>query len=100
MEGIRNSVPERIGTEEVLWFADYKKGVRTDLVSGKKEPTGLLQSNVLYFGLKEDGFCCIRPSGTEPKIKFYIGVKAEHEEAAECRLQELQDALLALAKGE
>lgn len=100
MEEIRNSVPERIGTEDVLWFADYKKGVRTDLVSGKKEPTGLLQSNVLYFGLKEDGFCCIRPSGTEPKIKFYIGVKAEHEEAAECRLQELQDALLALAKGE
>ena len=91
MEEIRNSVPERIGTEDVLWFADYKKGVRTDLVSGKKEPTGLLQSNVLYFGLKEDGFCCIRPSGTEPKIKFYIGVKAEHEEAAECRLQRSEE---------
>ncbi len=100
IEGIRENVPERIGGEKVVQFTDYREGVRVDCVSGKKETVGLPRSNVLYFGLSEEGFCCIRPSGTEPKIKFYIGVRAESQETAQRKLANLKEALTSLVKGQ
>ena len=60
-----------------------------DNITGKETKTGLPNSNVLYYELENDAWCCVRPSGTEPKIKFYIGVKANTEEEAQKDLEEL-----------
>lgn len=97
MEQIRYHVPEQIGGLKVLQFRDYKEDVLLDCVTGERSKTGLLTSDVLYFELEGNAWCCIRPSGTEPKIKFYIGVKGEDEADAEAKIQELADAVKVLA---
>lgn len=97
MENVRNNVPKDIGGLKVLKFRDYLKDVQLDCVTGEKAPTGLLKSDVLYFELEEGAWCCIRPSGTEPKIKFYIGVRGENEKDAETRVQSLKSAVEHLA---
>ena len=78
-------------------FRDYREDVLLDLAAKEKGKTGLPKSNVLYFEMGKDARCCVRPSGTEPKIKFYIGVKGESEEAAEKMLQKLSEALQGFA---
>ncbi len=75
MEAIRKNPPSCIGTFPVIKFRDYQTGVVKDLESRKEYPTYLPLSNVLYFDLADEAWCCVRPSGTEPKIKCYIGVK-------------------------
>ncbi len=100
MERIREGAPRQIGPAQVLWFTDYKKGIRYDFCGGKEGPAGLPRSNVLYFGLEGEGFFCIRPSGTEPKIKFYIGVRAEGDESARQKLCQIKKALLELVEGD
>ena len=72
---------------------DYTKDERIDIATGEKSSTGLPYSNVLYFELSDDAWCCARPSGTEPKIKFYMGVKGESLEDAKKKVAELTDAL-------
>ena len=79
-------------------FRDYKADVLMDFVNGTKTATGLPNSNVLYFELEEGTWCCIRPSGTEPKIKFYIGVKGADEAAAEEKLAALTESVKELAE--
>ena len=64
-----------IGSYEVLKVRDYQEDTITDLKTKEVKPTGLPKSNVLYYELQDDAWVCIRPSGTEPKVKFYIGVK-------------------------
>ena len=97
MERIRKEVPEQIGGFPVTQFRDYREDVLLDLAAKEKRKTGLPRSNVLYFEMGKDAWCCVRPSGTEPKIKFYIGVKGESEEAAEKMLQKLSEALQGFA---
>ncbi len=97
MERIRTGVPEMIGGLRVLQFRDYKEDVLLDCKTGTKTSTGLPNSNVLYFELEGGAWCCIRPSGTEPKIKFYIGVKGLSEAEAEDKLAKLTEAVKALA---
>lgn len=75
MQNFREKPLSTIGGLKVLRIRDYQKGLINDQMSGKINSTGLPLSNVLYFELEEDAWCCVRPSGTEPKIKFYIGVK-------------------------
>ena len=58
--------------------------------------TGLPKSNVLYFDLSNDSWCCARPSGTEPKLKFYMGIKGESLEDADKKLEELTKAMMDL----
>lgn len=82
MEEIRQNPPKEIGGFPVSHMQDY---LRT-------EETHLPSSNVLYFALEEDGWCCMRPSGTEPKIKFYIGVKGTSLENAADRLEAVKSA--------
>ena len=65
--------------------------------SGEKTTTGLPSSNVLYFELPDDNWCCVRPSGTEPKIKFYMGVKGKSIEDAEAMSKKLTEAVKAFA---
>ena len=92
MERIRTNPPKQIGEYKVLKFRDYLFGTITDCVEGKTEKENLPKSNVLYFELENDFWLAIRPSGTEPKIKFYMGVKGENLEEANKLVEELKDA--------
>lgn len=97
VENIRHQVPEKIGNLSVVTFRDYKNDRMLDCITNIKSATGLPKSNVLYFELEEDAWCCVRPSGTEPKIKFYIGVKGKCKMDAEHKLEELKKAVVAFA---
>ena len=68
---------------------DYKTGVIKNIASGEEAPTGLPASNVLYYELTDDAWVCVRPSGTEPKVKFYLGVKGTSLEDAAGKSKEL-----------
>ena len=83
MENFRSNPPKELGGFKVLASRDYKADERVDLVTGEKTSTGLPSSNVLYYELENNAWCCVRPSGTEPKIKFYIEVKGKMESAAD-----------------
>ena len=93
MEQIRKNPPTNIGDYQVEEFRDYKEGTRKNMADGTKKETGLPKSNVLYFQLEQGAWCCVRPSGTEPKIKFYIGVRGESLEGASTSLQALTEAV-------
>ena len=94
MDKLRSNPPKNFGNWTVEEFRDYKTGKTIDMASGKEGTTGLPSSNVLYFALNDDSWCCARPSGTEPKIKFYMGVKGKNLEDA----AKLQDELTAAVK--
>ena len=90
----RNNPPTQLGEYKVLAVRDYKLDTRTDLLSGEVTSTGLPSSNVLYYELENNAWCCVRPSGTEPKIKFYFGVKGTSLEDSEEKLEKLRSALM------
>lgn len=83
MNTLRENAPARIGAYEVTKVRDYKKDTITDVVTGKVTPTGLPSSNVLYYEMTDGAWVCVRPSGTEPKVKFYLGVKGTSLEDAD-----------------
>ena len=93
MDKLRKNPPKTFGNWKVEEFRDYKTGKVVDMESGKESETGLPTSNVLYFALNNDSWCCARPSGTEPKIKFYMGVKGKNLEDAEKLQNELTEAV-------
>ena len=93
MDDFRQNLPKKLGDFEVLAYRDYKEDVRKDLATGKTESTGLPASNVLYYELEDNAWCCVRPSGTEPKIKFYFGVKGTSLEDASEKLEGLRKAM-------
>ena len=97
MNEMRNNPPKKIGAWDVLALRDYKKDTRTDMTSGEVTPTGLPESNVLYYELSNNAWCCVRPSGTEPKIKFYFGVVGTDIKDSEKKLDELRTAMLTYA---
>lgn len=97
MERLRTSSPETLGGQTVTAVRDYRSGVRREIASGEEKKLSLPKSDVLYFEL-EKGWCCVRPSGTEPKIKFYWGVRGESIEDAEELLRRLGEDLLALSE--
>ena len=98
MEQIRTNAPDAVGGLKVLRFRDYRENIIRDCATGEETATGLPRSNVLYFELENDAWCCIRPSGTEPKIKFYIGVKGSDDADAQEKLDTLTKAVEALAE--
>ena len=75
MNTLRKDPPKQIGSYWVKVVRDYKEDKKVNLVTGETETTGLPSSNVLYYDLEDDAWLCIRPSGTEAKIKFYYGIK-------------------------
>ncbi len=95
MDRLRNNPPKEFAGLKVLRFRDYDTNVIIDMESGEKTQTGLPKSNVLYFELENDSWCCARPSGTEPKIKFYMGIKGDSLEDADKKLSELKEAVIA-----
>lgn len=96
MDKLRNNPPKNFGELQVKELRDYDRDVITDLATGATRPTGLPKSNVLYFDLTNDSWCCARPSGTEPKIKFYMGVKGTSLQDAEEKLNKLTEDLKAV----
>ena len=97
MERIRNNTPSEIGKYKVLKFRDYKKDIIKDMTTGETTSTGLPNSNVLYFDFDNDAWCCVRPSGTEPKIKFYVGIKEDSMEKAQESLEEIKKEIEKMA---
>ena len=99
MEKLRNNPPKEFDGLKVLKFRDYEKDTVTDLATGKVTTTGLPKSNVLYFEIENDSWCCARPSGTEPKIKFYMGIKGNDLEDAKKKLESFKDAVVKALEG-
>ena len=83
MSDMRNNPKKTLGGFEVLAVRDYKEDTRKDLKTGEVTKTGLPASNVLYYELENDAWVCVRPSGTEPKVKFYYGIKGNSLENAD-----------------
>lgn len=95
MDKLRSNPPKNFGELVVKELRDYDRDVTTNMETGTQSPTGLPKSNVLYFDLTNDSWCCARPSGTEPKIKFYMGVKGSSLEDAQDKVEKLTEALKA-----
>ena len=89
MDKLRNNTPSEIGPYKVVSARDYKLDTKKDMVTGEVTTTGLPSSNVLYYDLTDDAWLCVRPSGTEPKIKLYYGVKGTSLEDAAAKSAEL-----------
>ena len=98
MEKLRNTRMEELGGNKVIQSRDYLSGKVKDLITKEESETGLPKSNVLYYLLQNDGWCCVRPSGTEPKIKFYMGVKGTSLQDSKEKLDILADAMKKLAQ--
>ena len=98
MENLRNNPVVSFGSYKVEAISDYSTSVRKDMNTGKEEEIKLPKSNVLYYELANNEWCCARPSGTEPKVKFYMGVKAKTMEEADKRLAELKEELLKIVE--
>ena len=94
MTKTRNKDVEKIGEYKVLKFKDVEKDIVKDMKTGEITKTGLPTSNVLYYELEDNSWCCVRPSGTEPKIKLYMGIKANSEEKAIEKLENLKEAMV------
>lgn len=93
MEKFRNSNMNKIDNLKVIKIRDYQTGKIKKIESDEFEDTGLPKSNVLYYELEDNAWCCVRPSGTEPKIKFYIGVKEKSLKEAELRCEGIKKEL-------
>ena len=98
MKKMRNHPPKELAGLTVLAVRDYSLDTRTDLMTKEVTNTGLPSSNVLYYELSENSWCCVRPSGTEPKIKFYFGVKESSLEESKEKLEMLNKAMLEYAQ--
>ena len=93
MENMRNNPVTEIAGEKVRAFGDYQAQNIHNNETGENTSTGLPKSNVLYYDLTNDSWFCVRPSGTEPKIKFYMGVKGSRLEDADKKLEQLENAV-------
>lgn len=98
MTNMRNDLPEKIGDYKVIAFRDIDRDYEKNMITGEESTTGLPKSNVLYYALEDNSWCCVRPSGTEPKIKLYMGIKGRTEEDANTKLENLKNAMVALVK--
>ncbi|MBD5478501.1 MAG: phospho-sugar mutase [Lachnospiraceae bacterium] len=96
MDKLRKNPPKAFGDLKVLRFRDYEEDKIIDMETGSVTPTGLPKSNVLYFELPDNFWCCARPSGTEPKIKFYMGVKGTSLADAADKVTKLTEDLKAV----
>lgn len=89
MENFRQEPPKTLRDYTVTAARDYKAGTIMDMASGAVRPTGLPSANVLYYEMNDGAWLCVRPSGTEPKIKFYYGVKGTSMEDADARSEKM-----------
>ena len=94
LETLRNNTPETIGSYKVVSARDYKLDTIKDMATGEVKPTGLPASNVLYYDLNDGAWLCVRPSGTEPKVKFYYGIKGTSLDDADAKSAALGQKVL------
>ena len=94
MNSLRQNPPAEFAGHKVTAVRDYKADTITDVATGAVKPTGLPNSNVLYYELTDDAWVCVRPSGTEPKVKFYYGVKGTSLEDADKKSETMGKAVL------
>ena len=97
LDKLRSNPPKEIGGYKVLETRDYNNNTVTK-ADGTVTETGLPKSNVLYFDLEDNAWCCARPSGTEPKIKFYMGVKGNSFDDADAKLEKLKNDMMAIVE--
>ncbi len=93
LKSLRENPPKQLGHYAVEKIRDYEKNTILDCHLGSIVETGLPKSNVLYYELENNAWCCVRPSGTEPKIKYYIGVKGTSMQDAEEKIEEIKKSL-------
>ena len=93
MSNLRENAPKEFGNFQVERIRDYENQTILDLKTNKIERIDMPKSNVLYYELSNDAWLAVRPSGTEPKIKYYIGVKGNSQEEADKMLEDLQDTI-------
>ena len=98
MTKVRETDIDKIGDYRVLTFKDIDKDVVKNIETGEITKTGLPKSNVLYYELENNSWCCIRPSGTEPKIKLYMGIKGKTDEDAKIKLENLKNAMMRIVQ--
>lgn len=98
MNTLRAEAPKEIGAYQVTAVRDYKNDTITDIATGAVRPTGLPSSNVLYYELTGDAWVCVRPSGTEPKVKFYFGIKGSSLADADAKAEAMKAAVNALVE--
>lgn len=96
LETLRKNTPAEIAGYKVVKARDYKADTIKDMETGEVTTTGLPNSNVLYYDLTDDAWLCVRPSGTEPKVKFYYGVKGTSLEDADAKSEKLGKEVLAM----
>lgn len=94
LEAFRKNPPSEVGGYQVLRARDYQSGIIKNVKTGEETQTGLPASNVLYYDLEDDAWICVRPSGTEPKVKFYYGIKGSSLEDAKKRSAKLGERVL------
>ena len=95
---LRDNTPAKFGEYEVLRVRDYKTGIIRDVRTNEETPTGLPVSNVLYYELSDDAWLCVRPSGTEPKVKFYYGIKGTSLEDADQKSEALGKEVVSMVE--
>ena len=98
MEAFRANPPQEVGGYEVVRFEDYKQQVATNLRQGETEAIELPSSNVLKFIFEDGSWFCLRPSGTEPKIKFYFSVHADSAEKTTVKREAIERDVMKQAK--
>ena len=96
LETLRKNPPTEVGDYKVLKARDYQANTIKDLGTGEETETGLPNSNVLYYELTDDAWLCVRPSGTEPKVKFYYGIKGTSLADADEKSEKLGKEVLAM----
>lgn len=96
MKNLRENRVVKFGEYEAVAVRDYLTSERYEVATGAKEKLTLVESDVLYYELKDKAWFCIRPSGTEPKIKIYYGVTEKSMDAAKEKLKHLQDNVLSV----
>lgn len=94
LKSLRNNPPEKIADKEIVQVSDYLEQYTIDTKTNIKTPLDTEKSNVLYYTLDDNSWCCIRPSGTEPKIKIYFGVKDTTRKLATDKLNEVVKGML------
>ncbi len=99
MEKMRTNPPENIGKYKIVSISDYQLKKYISLMTKEEKETTLPKSNVLYYELENDNWCCIRPSGTEPKIKMYFGIKENNYDDAKNNLEYLKNEMIKIVEG-
>ncbi len=98
VDGLKANPVSKFDIYNVTAVRDYSKNIRTDVVTGKQTEIGSPLTNCVYYELENGSFICVRPSGTEPKLKIYFSVKSRNKADAECALEKMQTAVKAIMK--